>query len=143
MSFSDLFNSEFKQKNIGHFSSIVRMALADGKISPEEKAFLDRLAANLEISISEYEAILENPLKFPLNPPYLHIERLERLYDLVRIVHEDRHLGDMQEKLLIRFGLALGFSSEKVNHIVSKALVLVGEKVSLDTFLFEMEKRSE
>lgn len=30
MSFSDLFDSEFKQRNKGHFSSIVRLALADG-----------------------------------------------------------------------------------------------------------------
>jgi hypothetical protein len=29
MSFSDLFDSEFKQRNKGHFSSIVRLALAD------------------------------------------------------------------------------------------------------------------
>lgn len=140
MSFSDLFSSEFKQKSIGHFASIVYMALADGKISPEEKAFLDKLATNLEISTSDYEKILENPLNFRLNPPHLHVERLERLYDLVRIVHADRHTGDMQEKLLIRFGLALGFSSENVNQIIDKSLILVGNNVDLDTFLFEMEK---
>jgi hypothetical protein len=38
MSFSDLFDSEFKQRNKGHFSSIVRLALADG-FCPEEKEF--------------------------------------------------------------------------------------------------------
>ena len=32
MSFSDLFDSEFKTRNKGHFSAIVRVALADGKI---------------------------------------------------------------------------------------------------------------
>jgi hypothetical protein len=36
---SDLFDSEFKQRNKGHFSSIVRLALADG-FCPEEKSFL-------------------------------------------------------------------------------------------------------
>jgi hypothetical protein len=63
MSFSDLFDSEFKQRNKGHFSSIVRLALADG-FCPEEKEFLDKLAIRLEISIAEYVEILENPSKY-------------------------------------------------------------------------------
>lgn len=138
MSYSDLFNNEFKQRNIGHFASTVYMALADGKISEQEKVFLDRLANNLEISESEYEEILKNPLKFNLNPPHLQAERLERLYDLVKIVDADKQLGDVQEKLLIRFGLALGFSQEKVEYITTKALALVEEKITLDDFLIEM-----
>jgi hypothetical protein len=60
MSFSDLFDSEFKQRNKGHFSSIVRLALADG-FCPWRKSFLDKLAIRLEISIAEYVEILENP----------------------------------------------------------------------------------
>ena len=78
MPISDLFNNEFNQRNRGHFSAIVRVALADGKVSPEEQAFLDKLAVHLEISEPEYADILENPLKYPINPPYLHTQRLER-----------------------------------------------------------------
>ena len=59
MSFSDLFDNEFKSRNKGHFSSIVRVATADGTLSPEEKLFLDKLAHNLEISPLEYEEILD------------------------------------------------------------------------------------
>jgi uncharacterized tellurite resistance protein B-like protein len=138
MSYSDLFSNEFKQRNIGHFASTVYMALADGKISEQEKVFLDRLATNLEISVSEYEEILKNPRQFNLNPPHLQADRLERLYDLVRIVDADKQLGDVQEKLLMKFGLALGFSQEKVEYIITKALALVGEKISLDDFIIEM-----
>ena len=138
MSYSDLFSNEFKQRNIGHFASTVYMALADGKISAPEKAFLDKLANSLEISTSEYDEILEYPSKFNLNPPHLQTERFERLYDLAKIVDADKQLGDVQEKLLVRFGLALGFSKERVEYIITKTLVLVGEKVSLDEFLAEM-----
>ena len=143
MSFSELFDSEFKQRNKGHFSAIVRVALADGKSTPEEKAFLDKLAINLEISPSEYEEILENPLKYPINPPYLYVERLERLYDLARIVHIDHHLGDKQERLLVKFGLALGFTPGNVNYIVNKALTLIDKKVDSDTFVYEMKNMSK
>jgi hypothetical protein len=38
MSFSDLFDSEFKQRNKGHFS-IVRLALADGFLPLKKKSF--------------------------------------------------------------------------------------------------------
>jgi uncharacterized tellurite resistance protein B-like protein len=143
MSFSDLFDSEFKARNKGHFSAIVRVALADGKSTPEEKAFLDKLALRLEISELEYEEILENPLKYPINPPYLYVQRLERLYDLVRMVHLDHHLGDSQDILLRKLGLALGFTPGNVNYIVDKALVLVDNKVDLDTFIFEMKNMNK
>ena len=143
MSFSDLFDSEFKNRNKGHFSAIVRVATADEIVSPEEKMFLDKLASRLEISDAEYAEILENPLKYPINPPYLHAQRLERLYDLARMVHVDHHLGDNQDVLLKKFGLALGFTASNVNYIVNKALSLVDQKVDLDTFLFEMENMNK
>lgn len=139
MSFSDLFDGEFKNRNKGHFSAIVRVALADGIVNSDEKLFLDKLASRLEISDAEYSEILENPLKYPINPPYLHSQRLERLYDLARMVHGDHHLGDKQDVLLRKFGLALGFTPSNVNYIVDKALSLVDLKVDSDTFLFEME----
>ncbi|MFV8338398.1 TerB family tellurite resistance protein [Flavobacterium sp. LB3P21] len=143
MSFSDLFDSEFKQRNKGHFSAIVRVALADDKFAPEEKLFLDKLAVRLEISQAEYEEILENPLKYPINPPYLHEQRLERLFDLARMVHVDHQLGDKQELLLRKIGVALGFNAENVDYIVHKALKLVDRKVDLDTFLFEMQNMNK
>ncbi|MBS7256426.1 tellurite resistance TerB family protein [Flavobacterium branchiicola] len=139
MPFSELFDNEFKQRNRGHFSAIVRVAYADGKINEEEKAFLDKLASRLEISEDEYKEILVDPWSHPINPPYLHTQRLERLYDLARMVHVDHHLGDQQEVMLNRMGLALGFTPGNVNYIISKALSLVDKKVDLDTFLFEME----
>src|SRR5690606_8657703 len=114
MSFSDLFDSGFKTRNKGHFSAIVRVALTDGSISAEEKEFLDRLAKNLEIGAAEYEEILEDPMKYPINPPYLHTQRLERLYDLARMVHVEHQLGDKQDILLRRFALALGFTPGNV-----------------------------
>lgn len=139
MSFSDLFDSEFKQRNKGHFSAIVRVALADGILHPEEKDFLDKLASQLEISDAEYVEILTDPLKYPINPPYLHAQRLERLYDLARMVHADHHLEDKQEIMLRKIGVGLGFTPSNVNYIIAKALSLVDKKVDLDTFIYEMQ----
>ena len=138
MSFSDLFDSEFKSRNKAHFSSMVRVAIADGALSKEEKEFLDKLAVRLEISNSEYEEILENPLKYPINPPYLHSQRLERLYDLSRMVYADHVLGPKQKQILTKFALSLGFTPGNVPFIVDKAMSLIILKVDLDTFVYEM-----
>jgi len=143
MSFSDLFDSGFKNRNKGHFSSIVRVALSDGDITKEEREFIDKLAKNLEISKDEYDEILENPFKYPINPPYLYIHRLERLYDLARMVYADHVLGQQQKDILIRFALALGFSPGNVTYIVDKSLSLLVLNVDLDTFLFEMQNMNK
>jgi uncharacterized tellurite resistance protein B-like protein len=139
MPFSDLFDNEFKSRNKGHFSAIVRIAVADRNISAEEKLFLDKLSVNLEISKEEYEEILENPMKYPINPPYLYTQRLERLYDLSRMVFADHILGQKQKDLLIKLALALGFTPGNVSYIVDKALSLLVQNVDLDAFIFEMQ----
>jgi len=107
-------------------------------MSREEKEFLDKLAIRLEISASEYEEILENPLKYPINPPYLHSQRLERLYDLSRMVYADHVLGPKQKEILTKFALALGFTPGNVPLIIDKALSLLVMDVDLDTFVYEM-----
>ncbi|MCG2610932.1 TerB family tellurite resistance protein [Flavobacterium sp. SM15] len=139
MPFSDLFDSEFKSRNKGHFSAIVRVAIADGDLSPEEKNFLDKLAVKLEISPDEYEEILDNPLKYPVNPPSLYLQRLERLYDLSRMVYVDQVLGPKQKEILSKFALALGFTPANVSLIVEKALSLLILHVDQDTFIYEMQ----
>jgi len=139
MSFSDLFDSEFKSRNKGHFSAIVRVAIADGDLSIEERTFLDKLAVKLEISQEEYEEILENPMKYPINAPSLYLQRLERLYDLSRMVYADNVLGPRQKEILTKFALALGFTPGNVSLIVEKALSLLILHVDLDTFIYEMQ----
>jgi len=140
MSFADLFDSEFKTRNKGHFSAIVRVATSDGgDMSKEEKEFLDKLAVRLEISPAEYEEILENPLKYPINPPTLYVQRLERLYDLSRMVYTDHILGPKQKHVLTKFALALGFTPGNVSYIVDKALSLLVLNVDMDTFVYEMQ----
>ena len=143
MSISDLFDSEFKTRNKGQFSAIVRVAFSDGTISVEEKKFLEKLATKLEISTEEFNEIIENPLKYDINPPYLYSQRIERLYDLTRMVHIDHHLGDRQDKLLRKLSIALGFTPGNVNYIVDKALSLVDQKVDADMFMYEMQNMNK
>ncbi|TDQ32523.1 tellurite resistance TerB family protein [Zeaxanthinibacter enoshimensis] len=139
MGFLDLFDSGFRRRNQDHFAAIVRVAMSDGIISGQEKMFLDRLAANLYISEDDYKRILKDYASHPINPPNSYDERLERLYDLARMVYVDHHLGDKQTAMLKRFGVGLGFTPANVGYVVDKALKLVQAGVDLETFTKEIK----
>ena len=143
MSFSELFDTGFKDRNKSHFSAIVRVALSDGEISEKEQKFLDKLAGQLEILDTDYKEILANPSKYPVNPPYLYVNRLERLYDLGRMVRLDDGLEEKQLEVLTSFAVALGFTTSNVDYIVDKALKLIDKKVDIDNFLYEMQNMNK
>jgi hypothetical protein len=139
MSFSNLFDSGFKERNEGHFASIVRLAMDDGIITPDEQAFLDRLAQSLNIVKEEYKEILKNYKSHPINPPVSYDHRLERLFDLVRMIHVDQINGDPEHKLLNKIGVGLGFHAVNVRYIVDKAITLVRNGVNLETFVDQIK----
>ncbi len=143
MSFSDLFDSGFKKRNEDHFAAIVRVAMDDGHISDDEKAFLDRLAKNLDISELDYALILKNYQSHPINPPISYDRRLERLYDLARMVAVDHINYNSKMVLLRKIGIGLGFKPDNVKYIVDKALTLVANGVDIDTFVHEMKEMNK
>jgi|TARA_B110000285_G_scaffold226807_1_gene287116 uncharacterized tellurite resistance protein B-like protein len=122
MSFSDLYTPGFKSRNRDHFAAIVRIALADGIISNEEEAFINRTAINLEIEDIEVIEIKANINDYPINPPATQQRRLERLYDITRMVFAD-HIADDAEKLLMkRLVVGLGFPVDQVDEVINKSL---------------------
>jgi len=143
MSILELFDGGFRKRNVDHFAAIVRVAMDDGVISDQEKQFLDRLAKNLDISETEYKRILKDYKSHPINPPTSYDRRLERLYDLARMVYVDHIKGEHEELILRKIGIGLGFSHENVKYIVDKALTLVSNGVDLDTFVNEMRNMNQ
>ena len=143
MSFLDLFDSGFIQRNEDHFAAIVRVAMDDGIITDDEKAFLDRLARNLDISEDKYKEILKDYKSHPINPPTSYDRRLERLYDLSRMVFVDHIKGDSEVFVLKKIAIGLGFSTDNVKYVVDKALVLVSNGVDSDTFIEELKNMNK
>lgn len=143
MSFSDLFESGFKKRNQDHFAAIVKVAMSDGIIDDEEKAFLDRLATRLDITDQEYKEILKDYNSHPVNAPVMYDKRLERLYDLARMVWVDDIEGPNQVGILEKLCVGLGFDQDNVKYIADKALTLVHYKVDLDEFTEKMKKMNQ
>ncbi|RED44521.1 hypothetical protein DFQ10_103208 [Winogradskyella eximia] len=139
MSFSDLFDSGFKKRNEDHFAAIVRVAMSDGVITDKERAFLDRLATRLDISEHDYKDILKDYSSHPINAPLSYDDRLERLYDLARMVWIDDIEGPNQHWLLEKLCVGLGFHAQNVKYIADKALALAYDKVDSETFIEEMK----
>ncbi|MBV7268996.1 TerB family tellurite resistance protein [Winogradskyella luteola] len=143
MSFSELFESGFKKRNEDHFAAIVRVAMSDGVINDAEKAFLDRLAIRLDITELEYKDILKDYKSHPINAPHSYDKRLERLYDLARMVWADHIEGPNQLGLLEKLCIGLGFNQDNVKYIADKALTLVHYEVDLEEFTERMKKMNQ
>ncbi|WP_299434227.1 TerB family tellurite resistance protein [uncultured Aquimarina sp.] len=139
MSISDLFDSGFQKRNQDHFAAIVKIAMSDGVITDGEKAFLDRLARNLSISDNDYKEILKDYASHPINPPTSYDRRLERLYDLSRMVYVDHIEGSDEVIMLEKLGIGLGFTPDNVTYVIDKALKLVSKGVDSDTFIEEIK----
>lgn len=135
MSFSNLYSSGFKQRNRDHFASIVRIALSDGVISKEEEAFINRTAINLEIEEQEVETIKANLDSYPINPPSTEQRRLERLYDLARMVFADKIADQAEKKIMNRLIIGLGFPYEEAEDVINHSFEQIQKGSDEDEFI--------
>lgn len=136
MSISDLYDSGFRRRNADHFAAIVRVAMDDGEITDEEHDFLLRIARNLDITEKEYKDIMKDYSSHPINPPVSFDLRIERLYDLARMVHADKIDKEGEIRLLTKMAVGLGFTTVNVHYVVDKALTLVAANLDLDDFTY-------
>ncbi|MGV6830405.1 MAG: tellurite resistance TerB family protein [bacterium] len=143
MPISDLYESSFISRNEDHFAAIVRIAMSDGVINDAEREFIDRLASHLNVSEENYKSILKDYKSHPINPPVSYDKRLERLYDLARMVWADHIEGDDQVQLLQKLCVGLGFNPDNVKYIADKALSLVYYEVDLEDFTEKMKTMNQ
>lgn len=143
MPISELYDASFKKRNQDHFAAIVRVAMSDDVINDAEKAFLDRLAIRLNITEEAYKEILKDYKSHPINPPVSYDRRLERLYDLARMVWADHMEQKAQVKMLRKMCIGLGFNPDNVKYITDKALTLVHYEVDLDEFTEKMKTMNQ
>ncbi|MGB5942160.1 MAG: TerB family tellurite resistance protein [Leeuwenhoekiella sp.] len=140
MSFTDLFDSGEHKRNMGHFAAIVNLATVDGDLNPEEEKMLKRLAVKLDIDDSEIVEVLENPTKYPINPPSTTQKRLERLHDLFRMIFADHSIDDHERFLVEKYALRLGFSAEEASKIVKRSVEIFSGGVDFDDYIYLLNK---
>jgi len=134
MSISDLYPTGLHQQNVGHFATIVRLALLDNKIDGKEHKLLERLAIRLDITKKEFESILKNPDKYPVNPPVSYDNRLVRLYDLTKMLFLDKNPTIDKTSMMDRIAVGLGFPLENAREIVKEAIKFFLKEPDIDDF---------
>ncbi|CAM1334357.1 TerB family tellurite resistance protein [Tenacibaculum aestuariivivum] len=140
MSISDLYSTGKHKQEIGHFANVVRIAKTDGIISEGEQKLLDRAAKRLNIDATEYEAILKNPEKYPVNPPAGYDDRIERLYLLTKMVFADNRIDKKEVSLMQKIAVALQFPSDNVEKVCDEAIYLIMSDNDLDDFTAAIKK---
>jgi uncharacterized tellurite resistance protein B-like protein len=126
MSFSDLFGTGEHLRNLGHFAAIVNLAAADGPINAKEEAQLKKFAVKLDIDEEEYMKVLKNPNAFPIHPNNSIEGRLERLFDLFKIIYADNEVDKEEVELLRKYARGIGFSPEISEGIIKRSMQIFG-----------------
>jgi uncharacterized tellurite resistance protein B-like protein len=140
MAISDLYSSGQHKQEIGHFANIVKIARVDGKITDEEKELLIRAGKNLNITLEEFSLILNNPEKYPINPPINYDERIERLFRLTKMILVDGEAKLTEVELMRKIAVGLHFSIENAEKICDEAIHLVANNNNLNDFITAIKR---
>lgn len=140
MSFTDLYESGEHRNQLAHFASIVNLAAADGDINDDESKLIERFARKLDITESELKDVMKSPSNYPINPPTSASIRLERLYDLFKIIYVDHNIDAPELKLINRYATGLGFSEDKADEIIAKSIKIFGGKIDFEDYEYLVSK---
>ena len=109
-----------------HLRSLAAMAAADGRIDPNEHAFLLMVGARHGIPRPEVEGLLANHGRVLLSPPRDPGLRLQQLVDLVHMMLCDGEIAGSEMMLCQSFARAMGFGPDVVAKITAVTLAAAG-----------------
>lgn len=140
MGISDFYMGIGLKRNISHFANMVKIAKSDKVITEEELELLVKISKKYNISDEKFKEIFKNPDKFP-TIAYLECEeRIERLYDLIKMVDADHQTADEEVAILRRITTGLAFPIKNVDAIVDKAIEIGIEHCDLEKFKIKILK---
>ncbi len=136
MSFKDLYGNSEHRSNLAHFAAMATLAASDGVISEQEKTLLDRFANKLDISEEEYNEVMKPTNKYPIEPPVNSEKRLERLYDLFRIIFSDHFIDNEEMVLLKKYAIGLGYSSDIANKLIERSIAIFSGRIDFEDYQY-------
>ena len=136
MSFTDLYGNSEHRRNLAHFAAIASLAASDGVINPEEKELLDSFAQKLDITDAEYKEVMKPTNKYPIDPPVDSEKRLERLFDLLKIIFADHSIDDEEMILLKKYAIGLGFTTNQANQVIEKSVAIFSGRIDFEDYKY-------
>lgn len=141
MAFKDLFKSGEDNRNLGHFGSIVSIAIADGIVTNEEESLMRRIARKLNITDEEYKEILKNPKKYPLIPENSAHDRLERMHDLFEMIYVDHDIDEDERRLIEKYAIALGYTEQLAAKLIKRSIQIYQGGLDLEDYRYLLNKK--
>ena len=115
-----------------HFANLCQLALADAFVTKDELDYLNKLCNNFNLDKEDFDYIMDNAYTIAFYAPKTSMERLEQIYDLVRMVLIDDIIDERKVMLCVEVAEKLGFKAHVVGDLI-KALVNVTEETGEDT----------
>ena len=136
MAIIDLYFHSEHRRNLAHFASLASLAAVDGEVNPREKVLLDNFASKLDITNEEYKEVMKKSNKYPITASNSLKERLERLYDLFRLIYADHDVENVEMVLLKKYAIGLGFPTKKANKIIEESVAIFSGRINFDDYLY-------
>jgi uncharacterized tellurite resistance protein B-like protein len=140
MAILDLYYHSEQKKNLAHFASIATLAAVDGEVNQREKAILDRFAHKLNISDEEYKEVMKKANRYPIEPQNSVEKRLERIYDLFRIIFADHDVDHEEMVLLKKYAIGIGFQVDKVDRLIEMSVAIFSGRIPFDDYVMLLVK---
>ena len=136
----DLYYHKEQKRNLAHFAAMASLAAVDGEISAKEMVILDKFADKLGITIHEYKEVIKRPNNYPIEPQNDAEKRLERLYDLFKMIFADNDVDDDEMALLKKYAIGIGFPIEKVDKLIEVSVAIFSGRIPFDDYVMLLVK---
>ena len=122
---------------------MVKVAKSDDIITEHELELLKKIAKAYNINDKKFKQILEDPDKIPTLAYLDYEERIERFYDLLKMVSIDHKPATKEVSVLRRITTGLAFPIHNVDKIVDTAIQIDIENCDMETFKTKILKANK
>lgn len=134
MALRDLYESKEHSNNFAHFSAMTYTLNLDGDIAPKEKILLKSFARKLNITEQEFQMILKDPKRYPIQKPTNSEKRLRRIFDMFKIIFADHKIDDEEREFIYEYATALGFSDNNIKKVIDRSIAMFSGKFDFEDY---------
>lgn len=136
MSIRDLYSRDSSNNNLAHFGSLASLAAVDGQIGEPEMSVLKQFAHKLEITDEQFKEVMKKENKYPIDHEVSYEKRLERFFDLLKMIFADNEISDNEMAMLKRYAIGLGFPKDEADKLIEKSVAIFTGKIDFDGYLY-------
>lgn len=123
-----------------HLINLYNLALIDHKLHEDELNFLYQLGERHGLDRTEVRDIINNSKNIPFSPPITISQKVEVLYNLVKMMLIDGKLDDREAYLSSQMAKEMGLKSQVVGEVVSILVTGINENIDEQSMRHELNQ---